>query len=115
MRQDPEANGLLERLERERQALLAQIELNALPEVDQMTYGDQAEAATEVYEQQRALTLRRHLETQLREVEAAIQRARRGRQGICESCGAPIPAERLAILPEARLCIACQRQRERRR
>jgi len=105
----------LERLERQRQELLRQIELNVLPEIDQMTYGSQAEAASDVFEQARALALRQHLEAQLREVEDAIQRVHRGRQGICEACGAEIPAERLAVLPEAKLCIHCQRQRERRR
>ncbi len=111
---EPHAD-LLRRLEQQRQELLRQIELNALPEMDQMTYGSQAEAASDVFEQQRALSLRRHLEGQLREVEDALQRGQRGAQGICESCGEPIPAERLEILPEAKLCIACQRRRERRR
>jgi DnaK suppressor protein len=106
---------LLERLERDRERLTAQIASQELPEIDQMTYGSQAAAASDVFEQQRALTLRRHLERQLREVEDAIRRAQRGMQGICESCGNPIPSERLEILPEAKLCIDCQRRRERTR
>ncbi len=32
--------------------------------------------------------------------------------GICENCGEPIPLERLIILPEAELCIGCQRKEE---
>jgi RNA polymerase-binding transcription factor DksA len=112
----PEPNReLLQRLELQRQQLLRQIELNALPEIDQMTYGSQAEAASDVFEQERALSVRKHLESQLRDVDDALRRAQRGAQGICESCGLPIAAERLAILPEAKLCIVCQRQRERRR
>ena len=31
----------------------------------------------------------------------------------CESCGAPIPAERLEIFPDTRLCVACQNRDER--
>lgn len=107
--------SLLERLERERDALLAQIEAQALPEVEQMSYGDQAEAASDVFEQQRSLSIRRHLEEQLRDVEEAIRRVRQGTHGICEACGKPIPPERLEILPEAKLCVECQRRRERRR
>ena len=110
-----ESDALLARLERERDQLAAEIESQALPVVDQMTYGSQAEAATEVFEQQRALTLRQHLERQLREVEKAIVRARQGTHGICEICGKPISPERLEILPETRRCITCQRQSERRR
>ena len=110
-----ESDALLARLERERDQLVAEIERQTLPVVDQMTYGSQAEAATEVFEQQRALTLRRHLERQLREVEEAITRARQGTHGICENCGEPILPERLEILPETRRCVKCQRQSERRR
>ena len=109
-----ESDTLLARLEREREQLIAEIEGQALPVMDQMTYGSQAEAASDVFEQQRALTLRQHLERQLREVEEAITRARQGTHGICENCGKPIPPERLEILPEARLCVECQRQYERR-
>ena len=106
---------LLARLERDREQLISQIASQELPEIDQMTYGSQAAAASDVFEQQRALTLRRHLERQLREVEDAIHRAHQGVQGICESCGNPIPSERLEILPQAKLCIDCQRRRERTR
>lgn len=31
----------------------------------------------------------------------------------CEECGEPIPLERLLIVPEARLCVSCQRELER--
>jgi predicted RNA-binding Zn-ribbon protein involved in translation (DUF1610 family) len=31
----------------------------------------------------------------------------------CESCGAPIPAERLEVFPDSRLCVACQNRDER--
>lgn len=105
--------SLLARLEREREQLIAEIEAQPLPIVEQMTYGSQAEAASDVFEQQRALTLRQHLERQLRAVEEAIERAQQGTFGICEGCGKPIPPERLEIVPETRLCVECQRQRER--
>ncbi len=32
--------------------------------------------------------------------------------GVCEECGQPIPAERLLIVPEAGLCVPCQRELE---
>jgi predicted RNA-binding Zn-ribbon protein involved in translation (DUF1610 family) len=31
----------------------------------------------------------------------------------CESCGAPIPPERLEVFPGTRLCVACQNRDER--
>ena len=33
--------------------------------------------------------------------------------GICEECGTPIPRERLLIVPETTLCVACQRELEK--
>jgi DnaK suppressor protein len=33
--------------------------------------------------------------------------------GICEECGEPIPNERLLIVPEATLCVSCQRDLEK--
>lgn len=47
------------------------------------------------------------IQTRLQHVEAAINRLQRGRYGRCESCGEPIPRERLMACPEARRCTAC--------
>jgi RNA polymerase-binding protein DksA len=33
--------------------------------------------------------------------------------GLCEECGTPIPRERLLIVPETTLCVACQRELEK--
>ena len=38
---------------------------------------------------------------------------RRGTYGICIRCGQPIPDERLAAVPYAVLCVACNRDEER--
>jgi DnaK suppressor protein len=46
----------------------------------------------------------------LAEIDAALQRIEDGTYGICEVCGKPIGAERLAALPWARLCIDDQRR-----
>ncbi len=43
----------------------------------------------------------------LAEVEAALSRVAAGRFGWCELCGAAMPAERLAELPQARYCAGC--------
>lgn len=46
---------------------------------------------------------RRHLE----EVDAAAARVADGTYGVCQTCGQPIPADRLEARPVARTCIAC--------
>ncbi len=56
------------------------------------------------------------IERKTQELKGIHQLIRRiskdGRFGICEECGQPIPPERLMIVPEARLCVPCQRENE---
>lgn len=63
---------------------------------------------------QRALdyTIKGIVEDEVQQVELAMRRQAEGRYGICEECGQEIDPERLAVRPQATLCIACQRQRE---
>ena len=75
----------------------------------QMTYGSQAAAATQVFEQQRDLALRDRAIQQLELVDAALARIDAGTFGNCTRCGKPIAAERLEALPWAAFCIDCQR------
>jgi DnaK suppressor protein len=49
----------------------------------------------------------------LSEIDAALQRIEDGTYGICENCGKPIGAERLAAIPWTRLCIDDQRRAAR--
>jgi DnaK suppressor protein len=94
-------------LETERRRLLAELgeEIQA---PGQMTYGSQAAAASQVFEQQRDLALRERAEQHLELVDAALGRLDDGSYGACLRCGNPIAPERLEALPWAAHCIACQ-------
>jgi DnaK suppressor protein len=74
-----------------------------------MTYGSQAAAASQVFEQQRDLALRDRNQQHLAQVEAALERLVAGTYGACASCGRSIVPERLEAIPWAALCIDCQR------
>ena len=50
---------------------------------------------------------------ELMAVERAIAKMSTGNFGICEDCSEEIPAKRLMVLPEARLCAHCQTFEER--
>jgi DnaK suppressor protein len=105
-----------DRLDRARSALLEErasmlAELGAeLDAPEQMTYGSQAAAASQVFAQQRDLALREAAERRVREVDAALGRIGAGTFGLCASCGDPIADARLEALPWAALCIDCQRR-----
>ena len=74
-----------------------------------MTYGSQAAAASQVFEQQRDLALRDRNEQHLADVESALERLDGGTYGDCVRCGRPIAPARLDALPWAAHCIDCQR------
>ncbi len=91
----------------ERDRLLAELG-EAIVAPGQMTYGSQAAAATQVFEQQRDLALRDRSIQQLELVEAALARLDAGTYGACLRCGQSIAPARLEALPWAAYCIGCQ-------
>jgi DnaK suppressor protein len=59
------------------------------------------------------LTLDARESTQLALVDAALRRIEDGSYGLCNDCGAKIPAARLHAAAEAARCIACQEKTEK--
>ncbi len=68
-----------------------------------------ADDATEVFNQEANLSLRRNQQHALNEVESALGRMERGTYGMCERCGREIDFARLKANPAARFCMADQR------
>jgi DnaK suppressor protein len=50
---------------------------------------------------------------ELRAIQDALARLKRGEYGVCQRCGEEISPGRLEALPHATLCIACQTRAER--
>jgi RNA polymerase-binding protein DksA len=67
------------------------------------------EGATIAFERQQIAALLEQAHRRLAEIDDAVARREAGSYGICESCGRPIGAERLAARPAARTCIDCAR------
>ncbi|WP_035919026.1 TraR/DksA family transcriptional regulator [Knoellia sinensis] len=65
------------------------------------------EGATIAFERSQVDALIQQARTQLVEIDAALERLATGTYGICERCGAPIPAARLEARPTARTCVTC--------
>jgi RNA polymerase-binding transcription factor len=103
----PDQRAVRATLVAERDRLVAELG-EAIVAPGQMTYGSQAAAATQVFEQQRDLALRDRAIALLELVDAAIARLDDGTFGACLRCGQPIAPERLEALPWAAHCIACQ-------
>lgn len=65
------------------------------------------EGATIAYERARTAALVKQADEHLADIAAARARLDAGTYGRCETCGAPIGAERLAARPVVRTCIGC--------
>jgi len=65
------------------------------------------EGATLAFERQHAAALLEAAREQVTAVDDALRRLAEGRYGVCERCGQPIGAERLAARPAAVTCIRC--------
>ena len=65
------------------------------------------EGATLAFERQHAAALLEAAREQVAATEAALRRLDEGRYGLCDQCGQPIGAERLAARPAAVTCVRC--------
>ncbi len=110
----PDADDVRRILEAERARLVALLAVG-IQAPEQMTYGSQAAAASQVFEQQRDLALHDRAAVHLEDVESALARIDAGTYGACVDCGRPVAPERLEALPWAARCIECQAAYDRQR
>ncbi len=73
----------------------------------------QADAGSDAYDRDFALSLLSKEQDALYEIEEALKRIEAGTYGICEMSNKPIPQARLEALPFARFTIECQAEYER--
>jgi len=72
-----------------------------------------ADTASETYERELDEGLEEDARSQLREVEAALERVDGGTYGTCSACGREIPLDRLEAVPWTTLCIDDARKQAR--
>jgi DnaK suppressor protein len=65
------------------------------------------EGATIAFERAQLSALLDGARRRVAELNEALERLDAGTYGVCEVCGNPIPAERLAARPAARTCVGC--------
>lgn len=73
----------------------------------------QADAGSDAYDRDFALSLLSQEQDALYEIEEALKRIEGGTYGICEMSGKPIPHARLEAIPFARFTVECQTQIEK--
>jgi RNA polymerase-binding transcription factor DksA len=73
----------------------------------------QADAGSDAYDKDFALSLLSQEQDALYEIEEALKRVESKTYGVCEMSGKPIPRLRLEAIPHARFTVECQAQLER--
>lgn len=104
-------SGIREVLERHKGELADELAtLTAVPR-DPMTavsFGKRiGDGTTEAVERINRVGVAETLQTKLEDVERALAKLQEGSYGECDSCGLPIPSERLEAMPWATLCVGC--------
>ncbi|HWS45107.1 MAG TPA: hypothetical protein VN636_04530 [Acidimicrobiia bacterium] len=112
-----------ERLEHDRgrvQELITSLRSEGLDQEEseqagELTHYDQhpADQASDTFEREKDLAILERLETELAEIEAALQRLDDGTYGVDEVTGEPIDPERLAAYPIARTNVTTNGTTER--
>ena len=73
----------------------------------------QADAGSDAYDRDFALSLLSQEQDALYEIDEALKRVELGTYGVCEMSGKPIPHARLEAIPFARYTVDCQSQLEK--
>jgi|SRR6202162_646890 len=73
----------------------------------------QADAGSDAYDRDFALSLLSQEQDALYEIDQALKRIEVGTYGVCEMSGKPIPHARLEAIPFARFTVECQSQLEK--
>ena len=76
---------------------------NASPEAD----------AEEQFGHARVTAIKEELNNKTSQIKKALKRIKKGKYGSCEDCGKLINTDRLSVVPEATLCISCEKKREK--
>jgi DnaK suppressor protein len=103
-------------LERERETLLGEGDIEVAPQSDDETARKPDDDARPLAEMNQVIASNRNRErtAQLHQIGDALARLQTSPEtfGLCEACDEPIPMKRLELLPWVRLCIDCQAAQE---
>ncbi len=89
---------------------------NEDPFADRSRVDDNAAVDTDAAEQighMRVSALKQTLDRSIIQIRKAMSRIKIGKYGLCERCGKFIDTDRLMIMPESTVCIACEKLREK--
>lgn len=84
--------------------------LNLDRDSDKSSIDDEADELIEHYQ---VNAIKEQLNEKIAQIKKAKLRIKSGKYGICEKCNKMIDTDRLAVYPEATLCVTCEKKREK--
>lgn len=102
-----ERTQLLSRIAQQRGGLVSRVDMAALHDV--RDFDNRAQALSARNDE---FAMNEHETAELEDIQAALERIRLGRYGLCTDCGETIPAARLDAYPTAKRCLVCQTRKE---
>lgn len=105
----PNMEMIKQMLEAERGKLLKQLQPSSQDDQSVDINPDQMDIAQAYNDQDLSQALQTFEEKQLVQVEIALKAIAQGNYGRCQYCQQPIPLERLQVMPNATMCVGCQR------
>lgn len=110
---------LIKQEEEHQRGLVRDLEEWGLHATQTDAYGDGSaydnhpgDGGSETFEREKDLGLKFEGVRRLEKLGYALKRLEQGTYGTCEVCGGAIDPERLEVMPDANLCIHCQREAE---
>lgn len=74
---------------------------------------EMADTASEHFDRENSLELYLYEHRLLKAIDEALRRIKAGTYGTCAACASPIKARRLLAVPNTKLCIRCQEEKEK--
>ncbi len=96
-------------LEEDRRKLIKEVKKDEKPEDFGSDVDDFDEEKNEAEALGNQLAVSQAIKERVNEIDAALNKIRMGKYGICEKCGRQIGVEVLKVSPESRLCKNCKK------
>ena len=100
-----------ERVEKQRDTILSRIKRlrkeDPFSTTDRSLIVEPGSDAAALFGHEQVVVLETKLNSDLKEIERALDKIKKGTYGICEKCGKQISMERLMVKPSAIYCLKC--------
>jgi|SRR3989344_2606212 len=115
----PDISKLKDRVEMQRKAITAKLlrlkREDPFATEDRSIIVEPGTDASTLFGHEKTVVLEGQLKTDLKEIEKALEKIKKGTYGVCERCGKPIDVARLEVKPAAIYCMKCEGELEKKK